>query len=300
MDTIYSQASTTRRSAGIPSLMTGILSANAAYPSFETIMEDLMAIAATDANVRVTDGTHLPQVHAFNCLKDIFKSSLLTTMGNKAEKYLPQCLELAAAGLKSEAWAIRNCGLILIRSLIDNLIGTNDSKAVIESGWDGKANRISYQKYETLPHVLLNLLKSGHEMMTSAASESMRAESVFPALEIIRRSGPPDALRGEIQTHIALYLASPVWHVREMAARTLCSCLLHEGWLENIRARLAEAMDSTTKPSTLNHIHGVLLTLKFVLERLGEVSPDRLRGEYFPPCIPSSMREERSILAVSY
>ncbi|KHN95126.1 HEAT repeat protein [Metarhizium album ARSEF 1941] len=279
LDAIYSQASTTRRSAGIPSIITGILAANAPRPSFAQVMDTLMAIAAKEAKVSQADGSKLPQVHAYNCLKDIFKNSLITAQGNKSESYLPQCLELAASGLRSGVWAIRNCGLIFLRSLIDNLFGTHESKAVIEAGWDGKANRIHYHRYPNLPGVLKNLLQSGRRILSEpSASGTVAAESVFPALDIIRRAGPPDLLRDEIQVDVAAYLSSPVWHVRDMAARTLCSCLLHEKWLAVIRGIFDAAMasESRNKP---NHVHGIFLTLKFVTERLNEVAHERLLAD---------------------
>ncbi|KAJ4170239.1 hypothetical protein NW754_006379 [Fusarium falciforme] len=278
LDAIYAQVSTTRRSAGIPSMMTGVLSANAASPSFEQVMAKLMEIASQEARAAETDGSNLPQVHAYNCLKEIFKSSYLTAMGNKSEKFLTQCLELAANGLKSELWAIRNCGLILLRSLIDCLFGSHQSKATMEAGWDGKANRISYHRYPSLPKVLLNLLKSGHQMMAATATSSAAAESVFPALDIIRRAGPPELLREELQVHIAKYLASPVWHVREIAARTLCSCLLHDLWLDTIISLAAESVRSPIG-NVQNHVHGVLLSLKYIIDRLSEVMPDQLQHD---------------------
>lgn len=279
MDSINSQVSTTRRSAGIPSLITGILSANAANPSFESIMDTLMHIASTEAQVTEIDETQLPQVHAYNCLKDIFKNSLLTSLGNKSEAYLPQCLELAASGLRSEVWAIRNCGLIFLRSLIDCLFGSHESKQMIEAGWDGRANRIPYHRYPNLPEVLRDLLKSGHSVMaTTSTLSAAAAESVFPALDIIRRAGPPALLRDEIQGDVAHYLSSSVWHVREMAARTLCSCLLHDKWLGMIKQIYSETQRATGG-ARLNYVHGVFLTLKFVFERLNEVSLDQLKGK---------------------
>ncbi len=63
--------------------------------------------------------------------------------------------------------------------------------------------------------------------MTSPLSAAA-AESVFLALDIIRRPGPPALLRDEIQSDVAHYLSNSVWHVREKATRTLCSCLLHD------------------------------------------------------------------------
>lgn len=258
--------------------MTGILSANAASPSFDEAMQKLIEIAGVEAYVRETDGSNLPQVHAFNCLKDIFKNSVLTSMGNKSEAYITQCLQLAATGLKSEVWAIRNCSLILLRSLIDSLFGSNETKNMIEAGWDGKANRIAYYRYPTLPDLLVNLLESGQQMMGPTAIGTAGAESVFPALDIIRRAGPPDTHRDKLQGHIVKYLSSPVWHVREMAARTLCSCLLHDRWLGDLKLILGEAMEDRAR-SSQNYIHGALLALQFVFERLCEVSPDQVLGK---------------------
>ena len=292
MDVIHTQASTTRRSAGIPSMIVGILAANAARPAFSDVMDSLMEIAGKEAKVSETDGSNLPQVHAYNCLKDIFRNSLLASIGNRSETYLPQCLELAASGLRSEVWAIRNCGLIFLRSLINVLFGTTESKVAIEAGWDGKGNRIHYHRYPTLPAVIMNLLRSGHQMLASSVSgTSVAAESVFPALDIIRRAGPPDTLRDDIQVHVAAYLSSPVWHVRDMAARTLCSCLLHDKWLSVIKKTLQDAVGGTDDGARHNHVHGVLLALKLVIERLSEVSSDRLLDDL--PELVSFVKDNR-------
>jgi hypothetical protein len=96
---IMNQASTTRRSAGIPALMTGILAANSNSPSMKEIFMKLGDIAKRPALVAETDGSNLPQVHALNCLKDVFKSSLLS---KRADSYLTETLQLAALSLKSE------------------------------------------------------------------------------------------------------------------------------------------------------------------------------------------------------
>jgi len=101
MDSIFAQGSTTRRSAGIPALITGILSANAPRPSFDAVISALMSLARKPARVIETDGSKLPQVHALNCLKDIYKSSHISRYCN-TEGYLPECLEVAAACMKSE------------------------------------------------------------------------------------------------------------------------------------------------------------------------------------------------------
>ncbi|RYP32263.1 hypothetical protein DL767_005314 [Monosporascus sp. MG133] len=267
---IYTQASTTRRSAGIPALIVGILSANADYPSFDTIMRRLREIAERPARIAETDGSNLPQVHALNCLKDVFKSSALS---KRAEAYLTDCLQLAANSLKSEVWAIRNCGLLLLRSLIDCLLGTNESKTAMEAGWDGRTTKVSYHKFPALPAVLVNLLEMGQQS-SGVLIGSQTAESVFPALDIIRRAGPPEAFHDKLFDIIAWYLGSHIWHVREIAARTLCSFLLRPDWIEPIETLVAGSKGSANK------LHGSLLTLKFLLGRLLEVMPSLLFAEH--------------------
>ncbi|KAK7711354.1 hypothetical protein SLS64_005377 [Diaporthe eres] len=155
--------------------------------------------------------------------------------------------------------------------LMDSLFGTGDSKAAMEAGWDGKTLRISYTKYPSLPPILLNLLQSGQlAMEPGTLTSSSAAESVFPALDIIRRAGPPESHRNELYRLITRYLGSQQWHVREIAARTLCSFLLNENWLSSVRSLLEESRGSA------NRLHGTLLTVRFFLER---TSMDRRQGQ---------------------
>lgn len=147
------------------------------------------------------------------------------------------------------------------------MLGTGESKAIIESGWDGVSVRISYNKYPTLPGVILGLLESANKALGEDA-KTAAAEAVFPALDIIRRAGPPEAYRTELQGHIEAYLDSHLWHVREIAARTLCSFLLQDDWVAEIQ-RLLEGSEDRS-----NRIHGVLLLTRFVLERKTSLGAD--------------------------
>jgi hypothetical protein len=163
---------------------------------------------------------------------------------------------------------------LLLRSLIDSVLGTHDGKAAIEGGWDGKASRVSYYKYPTLPNTLLAMLESGLATMATTTT-TVGAESVFPALDFIRRAGPPDELRDELYLHIVKYLRNPAWHVREIAARTLCSCLLDEQWLQALEKIIHDSEKAAAAQRT-NTVHGAFRTLKFVVEKLSDVMPDRL------------------------
>ncbi|MBE3046535.1 hypothetical protein IMZ48_29205 [Candidatus Bathyarchaeota archaeon] len=100
---MFSQRSTTRRSAGIPSMMIGILSAGSEI-TLEQAMTKLMEIGGTPVAESETDGCPLPQVHALNSLTAIFKTSYLSHIEKKLERYIPLCLQLAADCLKSEVF----------------------------------------------------------------------------------------------------------------------------------------------------------------------------------------------------
>jgi hypothetical protein len=299
---IHEQSSTTRRSAGIPALMTGILMANSKSPALGDVMAQLKTLARQPAAITAKDETNLPQVHAMNCLKEIFKSS---SLGKRCENHIADCLQIAAESLKSEmyvlpvdfnriklnicSWAIRNCGLLLLRSLIDCLFGTSESKLITEAGWDGKSIRLAYERYPALPEILLSLMATQTTQPMARASPQIGAvESVFPALDIIRRAGPPKRLREEIHACIKSHLGSSIWHVRDIAARTICTLLLDERWLEG----LTELLETCSNSS--NQVHGVLLATKYLLERRLELNPLTASGRCLSdPYFGSTLTQNR-------
>ncbi|TAQ88243.1 hypothetical protein B7494_g3410 [Chlorociboria aeruginascens] len=245
IDCIFEQASTTRRSAGIPALITGILSANYQRPDFQAVMTELKSLASRPVKLSETDETNLPQVHAMNSLKEIFKSS---TLGKRSESHITDCLQLAADSLNSEI-------------LIDCLFGTCESKVVTETGWDGRSTRLSYDRYPALPELLLKLLKQPLTESHSTITVIGAVESVFPALDLIRRAGPPPTLHQEIEKYVSIHLGSKIWQVRELAARTICALMLRDDWLEALTKLIKTSRRSSNKT------HGILMAVRFVLER---------------------------------
>ena len=96
----------TRRSAGIPAIITGILSAFPSGDFFDDVVLDLQAIAdAAMINSEDFENLRLPQVHALNCLKDIFTDAIL---GPASESHVAIALEIAAGCLESELYVIFN------------------------------------------------------------------------------------------------------------------------------------------------------------------------------------------------
>lgn len=101
LDCIATQVSTTRRSAGIPALVTGILSAQAKSPSLVEVVDELMSIASVPAENLELDDTQLPQVHALNCLKDMVRNPAIRL---QVEKYVAELFWLALNSLQSKKY----------------------------------------------------------------------------------------------------------------------------------------------------------------------------------------------------
>jgi hypothetical protein len=148
-----------------------------------------------------------------------------------------------------------------LRSLIDCLFGTSDSKTAIEAGWDGKSIKISYEKYPTLPEMLMKLLSQVVNPNTKITSEISTVESVFPALDIIRRAGPPTTHGDEIFKLVLNHLGSRVWNVREMSSHAISVLVPQTTWVETTRDLLK------TLNTSHNFRHGSLMAVRFILER---------------------------------
>lgn len=65
---------------------------------FPRAMKDLIAEASVEARSENIEESRLPQVHALNCIKEIFTTSRLSVA---SEPYIGQGLELAARTLNS-------------------------------------------------------------------------------------------------------------------------------------------------------------------------------------------------------
>src|ERR1700761_9526317 len=85
------ELSITRRSAGIPSLVVGILSAEPDGTLFAKAIHILRQLALSPTVDHLAGGVS-PQVHALNCLKAIFTNA---SLGRSSEKYIADGLELA-------------------------------------------------------------------------------------------------------------------------------------------------------------------------------------------------------------
>ncbi|KAL6704178.1 hypothetical protein ACN47E_008435 [Coniothyrium glycines] len=258
----------TRRSAGIPAAMIALLAAEpqAGGPFFQRAIKDLTGETLVEAQSANIEDSRLPQVHALNCIKEIFTTSRLSVA---SEAYIGQGLELAARTLNSNIWPLRNCSLMLFKALIERLLGSDEAQDWKERE-RAKTSRFSYDNYPSLPSILSKLLDPTGPLQKSLKSTSDNsspldlhgAEGVFPALQILRQARPSEPHLSPIRNFVCNLFASPHWHLRDMASRTFVS-LNHASELH------AAAVDLLAElPHAHNIQHGTLLAIKHLAVRL--------------------------------
>jgi len=83
--------------------MIGIVVADTKGLLFSRAMSELTIEGTRPVDQAAESAGGLSQVHALNCIKDIFKNSKL---GERSEAYVPQALSLAAKCLSSDTYVV--------------------------------------------------------------------------------------------------------------------------------------------------------------------------------------------------
>ncbi|KAB8648459.1 hypothetical protein FH972_026117 [Carpinus fangiana] len=252
LDLIQTQGSKiTRRSAGIPAAVVGLLTAGI---DFGKAVNDLEKIAMRGTGAFGDGQVDLPQVHALNCLRAAFSA---TKVAAESDPYIVKVIGIAAKALSSDLWPIRNCGLMLLRGLIDRLLGSHESFDDAFAATTG--SRLAYDRYPGLLELLVSLLRP--TVATDDATvdrQEVSAESLFPALDLFRRAPPPPEACKNIVELVLQAADSSQWHIREVAARAFAA-LSPNHLKDNPNSLIGR------KVSSGNIAHAKILCVKYIV-----------------------------------
>ena len=151
---------------------------------------------------------------------------------------------------------------MLLKSLLTRLTGGNSSSPKNESGGYRRASKLTYKKYPVLSDLVVHLLQQNLQGTAEEAHldvQSRIVQVVFPAMEIIERVGVPDTHYNIIKQLLLQQLDSPVWNLREKAAKTLVAMTDEQELLRGIASAL------TMRRFSQNGLHGRLLCLKYLI-----------------------------------
>lgn len=250
-----------RRSGGLPSLITALLSGMKSDSDFldnqiSFAFDELLSIASQPYLFNGAETMDIPQVHAFNCMKLIISESGSTLT---LDKYISAALKLSLKNLDHESWSLKNAAVMLFTAIQIRIFGSNMMGDVVV-----RTNApVFFLKYPGLSQILIDKLESSSE----------KVDVVIPVLSILSRlaSHKPDDERVQAFLDVleSQYLGHKVWKVREMTALVVAT-LSHPSLIPENMGRYIKSLSS---PNCNNHAHGVLLCIASMYEIISSRDP---------------------------
>ena len=187
-------------------------------------------------------------------------------------------------------WAIRNCGLMLLKALLVRLTGGNETTSRVGSQphLRGSSSR-TYESYPVLSALVLRLLrhqssynphKDGVTSNNTLDTASQTIHMVFPALEIIERIGAAPSEKGIIEQLLLVHLDNPVWNLRDKVAMLLSGLVEGQVLLRNLYTLMQDALHQERVPPQ-NALHGRLLCLKYKILDSQNTAKGKLNSHLF-------------------
>ncbi|XP_043112091.1 thyroid adenoma-associated protein isoform X3 [Puntigrus tetrazona] len=260
----------TRRSAGIPFYIQALLSSEPKSSScglLKMTMRSLTALAMP-SNDGDTESSSVPQVHALNILRALYRD---TRLGENIVPFVSEGMQAAILGFTSPVWAVRNSSTLLFSTLITRIFGVKKGKDE-----HSKKNRMTGREFFTrFPALYPFLLSQLQEAAASVNSDSGQVKlhpSLFLLLLVLGRLYPSPMDGSSSPLGLAPFMPliircgrSAVFRTREMAARALVPFVLVTQVPSTIRTLLEELPQERGPGLQQNHIHGTLLQVLSLL-----------------------------------
>uniref|UniRef100_A0A8C1F6H6 tRNA (32-2'-O)-methyltransferase regulator THADA n=1 Tax=Cyprinus carpio carpio TaxID=630221 RepID=A0A8C1F6H6_CYPCA len=254
----------TRRSAGIPFYIQALLSSEPKSSScglLKMTMRSLTALAMP-SNDADTESSSVPQVHALNILRALYRD---TRLGENIVPFVSDGMQAAILGFTSPVWAVRNSSTLLFSTLITRIFGVKKGKDE-----HSKKNRMTGREFFTrFPALYPFLLSQLQEAAASVNSDSGQVKlhpSLFLLLLVLGRLYPSPMDGSSSPLGLAPFMPliircgrSAVYRTREMAARALVPFVLVTQVPSTIHTLLEELPQEPGPGLQQNHIHGTLL-----------------------------------------
>ncbi|KAM5164962.1 tRNA (32-2'-O)-methyltransferase regulator THADA isoform 2-T2 [Mantella aurantiaca] len=265
----------TRRSAGIPFYIQALLASepkNSKACLLKMTMKELINLAMPSGDLSGNSST-IPQVHALNILRAIFRD---TRLGENVIPYVGEGTQAAILGFTSPVWAVRNSSTLLFSTLITRIFGVKRGKDE-RSKKNRMTGREFFSRFPVLYPFLLEKLESVANAVDSPTGESKLHPSLYLLLLILSKLYP-SPMDG---TYSALSMApfipfimrcanSPVYRSREMAARALVPFLLADDIPCTTVELIRSLPDSGSQLVRQNRVHGELLQVFYLLQSFFE------------------------------
>lgn len=231
-----------RRSAGLPYVISGILSlldsSFTKTPRVEMCkqcFERLFEIARRPFSY---DGKNdLPQVHAFNILKQLYSESQIPSY--LLDMHLTQALDLCLEFFTSTNWSVRNCAVMLFGVIQRHLFSSGKKLSSV----------VIFNRFADIQSILL---------------KHSNTEKAFPVVSILSNvvNSSNDNTLSPLVDFLMTALGHAHWKIRKMAARALANVLSPN----QLNSFLDSSLDGQLQSE--NQFHGIMLTNYEIIIRI--------------------------------
>ncbi|KAM9447169.1 tRNA (32-2'-O)-methyltransferase regulator THADA isoform 2-T2 [Clarias gariepinus] len=261
--------SVTRRAAGLPMLILGVLAAEesgTSHPLLAHSIHTLLETARAPLPQNWDQTLDLPQVCAVHTVQALVKGS---SLGLTILQYAPEITMLSLSLLSSPSWSMRNAALQLYSSLCSRMLGQRPAGEDVSAQY-GMSSPAFFKHYPALKPFLLEALQRAaadlHEARLSLHP------SLYPILTLLAKLQPgaqeqTQALSDFLPPLLQL-AASPVYGVRAMSAQSLVAMIPPTEYVARVLKIVEELPEKPSSPSCHNRVHGQLLQIKAILTRV--------------------------------
>ena len=158
---------------------------------------------------------------------------------------------------------------MLLKALLRRLNGGADTASTRVASMHRQNSPLTYERFPILPELLLRLLY--HQDYQT--SQTLHVQRVFPALEIVERFGVPNLHQEEVWQALMRLRASPVWSIREKAAKAVGTIIEEHELLDQMR-KMVHATDVKSQ----NEVHGRLMSLRVIFARVVPICLNTSKG----------------------
>ncbi|KTG32675.1 hypothetical protein cypCar_00004024 [Cyprinus carpio] len=268
--------SVTRRAAGLPMLILGVLAAEDSSKTRPLLAQTINTLQDTAKAPLPRDWDQtldLPQVCAVHTLQALVKGS---SLGVAVLQYTPVMAILSLTLLSSPCWAMRNAALQLYSSLCTRMLGQQPTGEE-GSTHSGMSSPSFFNLYPALQPFLQGALESAATDLHD--STLLLHPSLYPVLTLLAKlqPGAEEQTRAlwEFLPPLFLLAASPVYGVRVMSSRALVAMIPPSEYLATVLQLVEKLPESPDVVCCHNRLHGQLLQIGAILARALKTSISR-------------------------
>ncbi|PAA47998.1 hypothetical protein BOX15_Mlig021906g5 [Macrostomum lignano] len=250
--------SVTRRSAGLPLLLTSVLSAVCAGQWSEPLLDRTVARllrcvesatadkATAEDEAKGSDKVDSPKVHALNLLRAVVREAALY---NATTRHHEAITRATLTNFSDRSWAVRNACVQLLGALSQRMLGVGRPHITPTE---------FFSAYPRLQRCFLEVLVRG---ANPSSAKFIAHQATVPVLSFLSQLSPdpPTALLDNVEPFrqpLVTLLSSPVYAIRLMAAKSLVSFAPPKVRLDLLSAQVHNL---SSLHRSANSLHGHIL-----------------------------------------